>query len=440
MNSSIVSAVRDAVNDSDCVVALGGGADSAVLLWAACEVLGPERIEAVFVFHDLEGSEMLRDSAGALAAQLRVRLMVIDRPISDGGNLEARARTERYDAMEALLVDGRLGLTGHTADDQAETIVMRMFRGSGSGGLSGIPSARGAWRRPLLDMSRSTLRETAIELHLPFSDDPANEDKRFVRSRVRHIIMPTIERELGPESKSNVARSGALLGADDALLQRQANLVPTVRFPGGVSIPIGAIVSAPRPVASRVVRNALHLLMKDAKSSQNDVDAVLKVANGSKGITISNGFIVTPERPFVTIHATSHSTNQLTETHRGQEEIEIEVGSTFEWFGNEYTVTRHPISGRYRTGGRFTVLSSEAVQPPTSARNLGNGDRIDTGHGSTPLTELLRRTGVPARVRRTSLVVTVSGKVAALGGIRVASWAAPRHGQPAVVIKREYTQ
>ena len=92
MKHSVVEAVREAASGTDCLVALGGGADSAVLVWAAVEALGPDRVNAVFVHHGLEGSDDLRDAALAVSARLRVRCDVIDRPIADGGNIEARSR------------------------------------------------------------------------------------------------------------------------------------------------------------------------------------------------------------------------------------------------------------------------------------------------------------------------------------------------------------
>ncbi|RLE14143.1 MAG: hypothetical protein DRJ28_06210, partial [Actinobacteria bacterium] len=123
----IVEAVASAVGDSNCLVALGGGADSAVLLWATTEALGAERVHGVFVFHGFEGSNMLRSGATAVAEKIGVAFGVVERIIPDGGNLEARARRARYEAIEAVMADDAIGLTGHTADDQAETVLMRLL-------------------------------------------------------------------------------------------------------------------------------------------------------------------------------------------------------------------------------------------------------------------------------------------------------------------------
>lgn len=427
-----VSAVRDAVGDSSCLVALGGGADSAVLLWAAVEALGTDRVTAVFVFHDLEGSTLLRTSATELALSLNVNISVLNRPISSGGNIEARARNARYEAMDELLSGGVVGLTGHTADDQAETIMMRLFRGSGSGGLAGIPYRRGPWRRPLLEISRKSLRRTATNLDLPFADDPANEDVRYVRSRIRHTIVPLIESELGAESMDNVRRSGRLLKADDDLLRAAADLIHASPFPGGVALPTAQLVTVTLPVSSRAIRSALSPLLDGAPPTANDVDAVLRVAKGDAGVTISRGFSVVNEGPMVTIYAPDGQTVPDGQT--------LVVGEPFEWNNNRYTVTATDAAARYLSGGRFTVLDADAVVEGMSIRGPLPGDRIDTGEGSTPVKEVLRAAGVSARVRPHSLVVTVADIIAALVGVRVASWAAPRPGQSAIVVERELTQ
>jgi tRNA(Ile)-lysidine synthase len=429
VKDQILQAVAGAVMDDDCLVALGGGADSAVLLWAAVEALGSERVQSVFVHHDLEGSDALRDSAVSLAQTFGLHCEVIERPVHDGGNLEARARTARYDAIEAAIAQGAVALTGHTADDQAETVLMRIFRGSGTGAASGIPYRRGVWRRPLLLFSRKALREVAIDLSLPFTDDPANSDRRFMRTRIRHAVLPVIEAECGPDAKAQILRSSMLFGADDDLLECEARKIQILSFRGGVSIPIGPLRSLPGPIATRVVRRGLRTALGGYPGSASDVDAVLRTASGGAPVTISDSFLVVREPPYLTVVQ-----QQPPAVVNG---FDVGVGEAFTWHGSYYATRRDHAPPPSIGGGRFTLLGEEAVGDEFHVRGFRSGDRIDIGRGTTPVKELLRSAGVPVRVRPYSLIVTVDGKIAALDGVRVASWARPNSGDATIIIERE---
>ncbi len=429
MRRSTVTAVGSAVSDGDCLVALGGGADSAVLLWAAVEAVGIERVRAVFVYHGLEGSNALRTAAGAVSEHCGVRCDIIERLIDEGGNLEARARSARYEAIEAVIPSGTVALTGHTSDDQAETVLMRLVRGSGTGAISGIPHRRGIWRRPLLGSSRASLREMAEDLGLPFADDPANADPRFLRTRIRHDVMPVLEASCGPDTKALINMSSHLLAADDDVLEAEAANVPILPTAGGVSIPTGPLTALPGPIASRVVRRALRRLLDGYPGSASDVDAVLAVARGGGATTISNALQVAGEAPFVSIHGTDGPAIP--------DPVEIGVGESFSWSGQAYSTTTVSTPPRSIAGGRFTVLNAEAVGTALSFRGFESGDRIDIGTGSTPVKEILRVAGIPARVRMQSLVVTVGTTIAAVVGVRVSSWAKAERGEAAIIIERE---
>jgi tRNA(Ile)-lysidine synthase len=429
VKDSVLEAVRNAASDNDCLVALGGGADSAVLLWAAVEARGPDRVTSVFVYHGLEGSDDLRRSALGISRRVGVRCNVIDRLVEDGGNLEARSRAERYDAIESVIETGTVAFTGHTADDQAETVVMRLMRGSGTGALSGIPRRRGVWRRPLLDISREVLRSIAVELDLPFFDDPANTDPRFLRARIRHVVIPAMEAECGPRTKEMIRRSSVLLAADDNELEAAASRVPITPIAGGISIPLGPMVTLSDPLASRVARRALREAFGGDPGSASDVHSVLSVARGADATTISGAFQVVREPPFVSILAPG---DQLVPA-----EVKVRVGDSFDWFGVAYSTS---VTGRPPpsiVGGRFTVLSEQSVGSTMGVRAFRPGDRIEIDQGATPVKEVLRVAGVPERMRPYSPVTTVDGRIAAVVGVRVAAWARPATSKAVVTIERE---
>ncbi len=428
MTSPLASAVASAVGTRRFVVALGGGADSAVLLHAAASV-APRQVRAVFVNQGLTGSDLLERAAEGISKVCGVELSVLAGPVDDGANLEARARAARYRAIEVDLDDDELALTGHSANDQAETVLMRLLRGSGSGGLSGIPAERGPWRRPFLAFTREELRAVASELALPFADDPANTDERFLRSRIRMHLIPLLEESYAPGVVENLGRSGELLAADDAVIEAIAAEIVILDDPGGVAIPLAPLLAADAPIASRVVRAALRRFGDDYPGSMDDVNAVLEVAGTGRSAHVSGSVLVESEPPFLVL-----GTGPCTQPPAP---IDIEDIEAFTWGEDRYRVSRSRYPTPVATAGRFSVVSTGSVEGPMVVRGVLPGDRIDFGNGTTPVTEVLREAGVPAHRRPCWLLVTVGGIIAAVHGVRNASWATPHNGDTIVVIERE---
>ncbi len=211
------------------VVACSGGPDSVALLVLAAEAaLDPV---AVHVDHGLRpDSAADADVVAAVAAALGVRWRSMRVAIGAGGNLEARARDARYGALRVAREE--LGATailvGHTADDQAETVLLNLMRGAATPGLGGMAPRRGDIVRPLLHLRRDDVRAVAVSRGLPTVDDPTNRDTHWRRSWVRHELLPMLgkgsERDLVPvlARQADVVRaeSDLLDELGDALLAR----------------------------------------------------------------------------------------------------------------------------------------------------------------------------------------------------------------------------
>jgi len=428
MTSPLSSAVASVVGTRRFVVALGGGADSATLLHTAASV-APQRVRAVFVNQGLAGSDLLERAAEGISNVCGVDLTVLAGSVDDGPNLEARARVARYLAMEADLDDDELALTGHTADDQAETVLMRLLRGSGAGGLSGIPAERGPWRRPFLGFSRDELRVAAGQLGLPFADDPANSDERFLRSRIRMHLIPLLEESYAPGVVDNLGRSGELLAADDAMIEALASDIEILDVAGEIAIPLAPLLTADTPVASRVVRGALRRIGDDYPGSMDDVNTVLRVATSGRSAHVSGRVAVKSVPPFLVLR-----TGSCTEP---PEPVAIGDIEAFMWGEDRYRVSRSRYPTPVVTTGRFSVVSTGSVEGPVEVRSVLPGDRIDLGNGATPVTEVLRDAGVPANDRQCWPLVTVGGMIAGVHGVRNASWATPHNGDTVLIIERE---
>jgi len=198
-----VAAALDDLDPGDQVtVALSGGADSLAL--AACLAFVGQKAgwdcRAVVVDHGLqETSELVAMRAASQARELGFIADVVKVVVGASGGLEAGARTARYKAL--LDLAGSTGtpaiLLGHTLDDQAETVLLGLGRGSGPRSIAGMPAVVGPFRRPFLGLRRSETERICAAEGLDFWSDPHNDDPRFRRSRLRHEVMPLLEEVLG---------------------------------------------------------------------------------------------------------------------------------------------------------------------------------------------------------------------------------------------------
>jgi len=425
LSPQIVEAVADATDGRPAVIALGGGADSAVLL-AAAVAASPDSVRAVFVDHQLESSATLRGAAEELSGRLGVPLTVVVAPVADGSDLEARARKARYRALEAELADGEVGMTGHTLDDQAETVLMRLAAGSGTQGLSGIPRRRGPWRRPLLTLTKTELRGAAEALDLPFADDLANRDRRFVRSRIRHEVVPALVAAVGHPVADAIARSAVLLGTDDDMIEGMAHHIPIIDQGDRVLVPTAPLLTIDRSVASRVCRRALRTMLDGSPGASRDVDGVLAAAATGTTAQLSGDLLAIREGPFVAIGLRRDPPPPVV----------VAPGDTFRWGSDLYALRSEATPPPVLPGGRFTMLDAAAVGSSLRMRGPHPGDVLGIEVGSTPVAELLRAHGIASSQRPVSLLATVDAKIAAVVGVRTAAWAKPRRHEPCLVIER----
>jgi tRNA(Ile)-lysidine synthase len=242
------------------LVACSGGADSLALA-AALAFTAPRlqlRAGGVTVDHGLQSGSAER--AAAVARRLAglgldpvlCPTVTVARPDDDSYlGPEAAARAARYDALDAAAAQTGAAaiLLGHTLDDQAETVLLGLARGSGARSLAGMPASRGRYRRPLLPVHRATTRAACAALELPVWDDPHNADPRFTRSRVRHEVLPVLESVLGPGVAEALARTAGQLRDDADLLDAQAAAVDR-------AADVEQLAALPPAIRSRVLHRA----------------------------------------------------------------------------------------------------------------------------------------------------------------------------------------
>jgi tRNA(Ile)-lysidine synthase len=252
------------------LAAVSGGADSVALL-DALRALGPPlglALHAVHVDHGLRpesaaDAAFVTDLCRDWGIPLRVERVEVTRaaPGAPWDGLEAAARRARYGAFQraAAAAGAARVATGHTADDQAETVVMRLLEGAGPRGLGGIAPVRGAYIRPLLETRRAEVEAYLRVRGIGWVEDATNRDGRFLRNRVRADVLPFLAARLDPEVVARLTEGAALARALVADLERAAQEVLArlgSREAGGIVLPARALGALPDELGAEVLRAA----------------------------------------------------------------------------------------------------------------------------------------------------------------------------------------
>jgi tRNA(Ile)-lysidine synthase len=263
------------------LLAVSGGPDSMALLHGAAR-LGTWRISVAHLDHGLRpdsagDASFVADAAAALSLSCTIRRAdVAALAKAEGRTVEEAGREARYRFLEDVAAAEALIATAHTADDSAETILLNLVRGSGLTGARGIPARRGRVVRPLIGERRASLRRALDEAGIAYRLDPTNDQLDAARNRIRHEVMPAVER-LNPAAVEALTRFGRLAADDDALLDGIAAAELTRR-----RTPEGDI-DWRDPPARAMGRRAMRLAIGDPAPSLERIDALLNAAEGTRG-------------------------------------------------------------------------------------------------------------------------------------------------------------
>ncbi|BDZ55421.1 hypothetical protein GCM10025870_24940 [Agromyces marinus] len=266
---AVRSALPARADDPLALVALSGGPDSLALA-AATAFEAPRagwRAGAVVVDHGLQaGSQAQADAAASVARDLGldpVLVRRVDAAAEPGGaGPEGAARAARYAALDAAAraTGAETVLLGHTLDDQAETVLLGLARGSGSASLGGMAARSGRYARPLLAIRRATTRQACLDAGLAPWDDPHNADPAYARVRVRERVLPVLEAELGPGIADALARTAEQLREDEQAFADQIDeFIEEVCEPAeaGIAISVAVLAANPAALRQRIIRHVV---------------------------------------------------------------------------------------------------------------------------------------------------------------------------------------
>jgi tRNA(Ile)-lysidine synthase len=452
-------------------VAVSGGADSVALLRLLSELrdeLGV-RIVVLHFNHQLRGAEADTDEqfAAALAAGLgfsyfSAREDVAAAARANGWNLEDAGRRRRYSFFSSVVDSGRATkiCVAHTADDQAETVLAHLLRGTGPTGLAGIHPVAGHVVRPLLGARRAELREYLGELGQTWREDASNEDITRLRARLRHQLLPQLEREFQPEIVARLGQLASLARDDaafwDALVTDRVRALRKIES-GGVSIRVSDLLWALpldsarvpgvpeslRALSSRIVRRlAAEAMSEPVQLSALHVELVLHLADageiGSRlelpgGLRVSKYFdqltFCPPERVY------GQSGGAETDSRAQTYEYSVDM------HGGESAAVSVPEIGRCirlkvidwpgtrsDTRSETEALDWALLRPPLVLRNWRPGDSyLPRGRRHVHrLSRLLQASRIAAGERVSWPVLTSAGALVWVRGLPVAAEFAAR--------------
>ncbi len=404
------------------VVGFSGGADSTALSHLLLKALGRERVLLAHVNHMLRGQEAERDEAACreFARQTGLRLVVSRQDVKrlareQGLGLEECGRRVRYEFLESLAPgENDRVLTAHNADDNAETLLLHLCRGTGLSGLCGIPYSRGKLLRPLLRTSREDIEAYCKEQGLSYVQDSTNFSEEYARNKLRLSVLPVL-RELNPRVVEAMARTMELLCRDRDFLSREAEgLLEQAKASCGLQAAV--LLKAPEALRAEAVRLWL-LRLCPMDLERKHLDAALCCLEQGGAASLPGG--VTVRRACGVLFA-----------GREQKEIPFSVGVGLgKWplpDGRTLILEKKAASQWEKEQKIHNLLFKTALgcdiireTPDLTARTRREGDRLSPpGRGlSKPLKQLFQEAGIPPKLRKNAVLLEWNGRVIWCEGI-----------------------
>ncbi len=429
-------------SEATVLVAVSGGPDSTALAFLTAEARPDLTLVLGHVRHgwrdDRADVAVVTDHARFLGADLQVTEVVVT---ATGDGPEAAARAHRYAALRRQARDtgATVVLLGHTAEDQAETVLMRLARGTGIPGLGGMAAVRGGLVRPLLRLRRNDVRRFVVQEGLEAVEDPTNLDPALTRTIARHEVLPVLAR-LGPDPVAALARLADVArdDADKLDLDAREVLSRIGRRYGPVHVLRQDDLAALHPaITNRVVRDVIiDSRGTDEPPSSAQVARVLDLAPGAAadlpGVSATAGggwlaigpqdLVETPDVVLVVPGATRWPPGRIhivaideASTRPGDDQLALDLGDRWEVPDLTAEPGLVPPGGRDELG--TIVLGELDGRDRLVVRSRRPGDRVVTSGGTRKLQDILVDAGVPRLIRDLVPIVAVGDRVVWVPGI-----------------------
>ncbi len=435
--------------DTPMLVAFSGGADSSVLLHLLTRLRKETNapLYAAHVNHGIRGKEADRDEefCRRTAEALGVPIFVLRADLPSeakktGESIETAARRVRYDYFDALMAENHISLlvTAHNANDNLETILFHLSRGSGLSGLCGIPLWRntkyGRVVRPMLGMTKEEILAYCQEHRIEFVNDSTNVDTDYTRNRIRSEVVPAL-RAIHPAAVENAARLAEHLSADAEYLDKAAaNFLTEAREEN--AIPCEKITGSPSPIAHRALRMLYRELSGKPALETTHLTAICRLAERAvphSSTSLPLGFEARVENGRLTLQKAK--SDALCEPY----EIALSVPKT-RISQTKCEIVIEPsqsVKNIYKTSIQF-ALNSATIKGTPTVRNRREGDRILMAGHHKSLKKLFCEKKVPPKLRATLPIFCDEDGILAVPTVGVRDGALPMDEEHAITVTVDF--
>ena len=390
-------------------LAVSGGVDSMVMLHKFATISPRPYFSVVTVNHGIreqaaDDCQFVADYCERLGVACRVvNVDVLSYCKEHKVSIETGARILRYEVLDSLEAD--YVCLAHHADDNVETVLMHILRGSGARGATGIKRQNGKYLRPILGMTREEIEQYASEHGVPHVDDCTNDETKYTRNFIRHKVLPILT-ELNSSAKANILRFASNIQADDEFIDKLADL-SAVTFDGDSARIPKELLTQPQPVAYRVLNKVFQQLgvFYDIEKTHYDDIVALAQKTGGKSVDLPLNLVATNDYDCVSIFVKQASDSQ-------DFAIPFALGRTETPLG-AVTVSDSPIDNSLRFD--VSKLPENCV-----FRNRRQGDVFTKfGGGTKPLRKYLIDRKIPQRQRDSLLLLASGNEVLVICGVEI---------------------
>ena len=391
-------------------LAVSGGVDSMVMLHMFATALSRPNFYVVTINHGIryEASADCQFVASyCKAIGVECRVVKIDVPTFCAErkvSVETGARILRYEVLDGL--DADVVCLAHNADDNAETVLMHVLRGSGARGASGIKQRNGKYYRPLLDMTRTDIEQYAKEHGVPHVNDSTNDETKYTRNYIRHNVMPQLK-ALNGSTVSNLLRFADNIRSDDEHLQSLIDMSAVTFEDDCAKIP-NELLTQPTPISYRLLLKVFNRLGVYYDIEKTHLESVVALADsvGGKSVSLPFNLVATNDYDCVTIWRNAKQDKQ-------EFEIDFAVGKTETPLG-VVEVSKEAIDGALR-------LDVNKLPANCVFRTRRQGDFFTKfGGGTKSLKKYLIDKKIPERKRDSLLLLACGNEVLVVCGVEIA--------------------
>lgn len=428
------------------IVGISGGADSTALLHLLHSASLDLKLIAVYINHNLRPDEVLEEQH--FIKQLSTTLNIAFRTISvdvtgyqqqHKCSLEEAARKLRYTALEKERKHHKATAiaVGHNADDQVEEFLIRMVRGSGLKGLSGISAQNGKIIRPLLQESKASLLTYLSRENLQFCHDSSNDDIAFLRNRIRHNLLPELEKQFNPAIRKTLLQTTSILAEDEDLLNQLAthcfekicDIRPHKRYGAvlpRISFPIRSFVKEHQAIQRRVLEKIIWAMeIKPTYRTITQLQTLISTSNTNSTLHLPEGL-----RAHISGGLLLFSFPAGRISFRGDKEIthvqELEVTSTGVFtlpeIGRTLTITRENATKLENTASNKQFLNADKVTFPLQLRAVRQGEKMQLlgSPGRKKIARILSDRKIPVHNRPHHPLLVANDEVLCILGVQIA--------------------